>query len=176
MGLLDVFKRKEWRVDKKRNKIHRTALIHPNVTLGSYNLIGPYCVIGYAAEWKGHEQDGKVYIGSNNTFTGHVTIDSGTENVTTVRSNCYLMKGSHIGHDARIGKNATLSPGAKVGGFAFVGFGSNMGMNSTIHQKCTLPSSSILGMNSCVTKTTPTTHGKKYAGVPARIIGENITK
>jgi hypothetical protein len=31
-------------------------------------------------------------------------------------------------------------------------------------------------MNSCITKTTPTEPHKKYAGVPARIIGENIVK
>ena len=44
------------------NNIHPTALIAEGVQIGRGNTIGPYCVIGFPAEWKGREVEGKVVI------------------------------------------------------------------------------------------------------------------
>jgi len=97
------------------NYIHPTALIGPNVIMGDNNYIGPYCVIGYPAEHKkfwGVQGNSTVTIGSNNKFTGHVTIDAGTERNTYIGNDVWMLKHSHVGHDAYIQSGVTLSCGA----------------------------------------------------------------
>jgi len=156
------------------NDIDPTAVIYPGVVMGNGNIIGPYCIIGAPPEWKGKEYYyGKVVIGNNNRFTGLVTIDSGAENTTQVADNCYLMKHSHIGHDVVLSNNVTLSCGVKVGGHTIVGEHTTVGLNAVIHQKLWIPYGCMIGMGSVVTKKLDLMAGCKYAGNPAKYIGEN---
>lgn len=156
------------------NEIHPTALIAEGVRMGTGNYIGPYCVIGFPAEWKGKEdKSGNVHIGNNNRLTGLVTIDSGVESPTMIFNGCYLMKHSHVGHDAGLCDNVTLSCGAKVGGHATVCNGANVGLNAVIHQKQIIKHGCMIGMGAVVTKKLITEPFRKYAGNPARDIGPN---
>lgn len=155
--------------------IHPTAVIGENVTIGKNVYIGPLCVIGYQPEWKGHEhEDAGVVIEDGARLTGLVTVDSGVTSQTVIGKDCYLMKHSHVGHDAILEDQVTLSPGAKVGGHCIIGVMSNLGMNCTIHQRVNIPYDVMVGMGAVVTKKTELRHSTKLAGVPARIIGENI--
>lgn len=155
--------------------IHPTAVIGPNVTIEADVYIGPLCVIGMPPEWKGKEGEDKgVIISYGTRITGLVTIDSGAEDTTFVGENCYLMKHSHIGHDAMLFPNVTISCGVKVGGHAVVGDGSNIGLNACIHQRAAIPYGCMIGMGTIVTKKTEMKPNRKYAGVPARDIGENV--
>jgi len=156
------------------NKIHPSAVIHPDVKIGTGNRIGPYCIIGAHAEWKGHEKEGRVIIGNNNTITGLVTIDSGSEGTfTEIKSNCYLMKSVHLGHDVFLDFNVTVSCGAKIGGHTWIGKDANIGLNAVIHQKQIISMGCIIGMGAVVTKKLVFEPYKKYAGNPAKLIGEN---
>ena len=178
------------------NYIHPTALIGPNVKLGDNNYIGPYCIIGYPAEHKGfwementvpeafrhfpmikevmQPKAGSLIIGDNNVFTGHCTVDAGTEKDTIIFNNCWFLKGAHVGHDAIIHDNVIISCHACVGGHAIIHANCNLGLNSSVHQRIHLPEKCIVGMNSCITKKTPLLPNRKYAGVPARDLGENF--
>lgn len=159
------------------NFIHPTAIIG-DVKMGKGNYIGPFCIIGFPAEHKaywGKEQKG-VEIGNNNVFTGHVTIDSGTENVTAIGNGCWFLKHSHAGHDAVIGDNVTISCGAKIGGHTIIGSYSNIGLNACIHQWVDVPEGCMIGMNAAVTKKLEMQAYRKYAGVPAKDIGSNLRK
>lgn len=161
--------------DSGDNFIHPTALVAPNVKIGTGNYIGPYCMIGYPAEHKafwGKDQKG-VEIGDDNVFTGHVTIDAGTERPTTIGNGIWMLKHSHVGHDAVIGDKATISCGAKVGGHAIIGPGTNIGLNACIHQWVDVPEGCMIGMNAAVTKKLALEPFRKYAGVPAKDIGTN---
>lgn len=154
--------------------IHHTAVIGPNVTIEDDVYIGPLCIIGFPPEYKGKEHlDAGVVIGNGTRITGLVTIDSGTENPTTIGDNCYLMKGVHCGHDSIIGGAVTLSCGAKIGGHAIIAFGCNVGLNAVIHQHQRIAAGCMIGMGSVVTKKLITEPYKTYAGNPARLIGEN---
>jgi UDP-N-acetylglucosamine acyltransferase len=167
--------------------IHHTAIIGPNVTIGENNYIGPFCIIGMPAEhkefWPGRspcsfsglndDKFGKVIIGNNNVFTGHVTIDAGTEWDTVINNNCWFLKHSHIGHDCHIEDGVTVSCGAKIGGQAHIGSGCNIGLNAVIHQKQLIRMGCMIGMGSVVTKKLITEPYKTYAGNPAKLIGEN---
>lgn len=167
------------------NYIHPTALIGPKVELGNDNYIGPFCIIGYPAEHKDFWPEanglitktvGKVIIGNNNHFTGHVTIDAGTEGnaqVTIIKDGCWFLKHSHVGHDAVICDNVTVACGAKVGGHAIIEKGCNLGLNAVIHQRQQIKEGCMIGMGAVVTSKLITEPYHTYAGNPAKLIGEN---
>jgi UDP-N-acetylglucosamine acyltransferase len=137
--------------------------------------IGPLCIIGYPAEWKGKEHLCQgVHIKAGTRITGLVTIDSGVERITTIGKDCYLMKHSHVGHDALIGDGVTVSCGAKIGGHCIIGQGTNIGLNATIHQQVVIPYGCMIGAGCFVGKKTELSPNRKYAGVPAKDIGSNI--
>jgi UDP-N-acetylglucosamine acyltransferase len=175
------------------NYIHPTAVIGPNVEMGDNNYIGPFCLIGYPAEhkdfWPGGviQTDmrdiiinpsaegitGKVIIGNNCKLTGLVTVDAGTTLPTVIRDGVWILKHGHIGHDAMIKDNVVISCGAKIGGHCEIGEGSNIGLNATVHQRVIIPEGCMIGMGTVVTKKTELKPFRKYAGVPAKDIGEN---
>ena len=155
--------------------IHPTALIGNNVQIGDNVYIGAYCIIGASPEWKGKEAEDKgVIIYNGARLTGLVTVDSGAEKPTVIGENCYLMKHSHVGHDAQLGNGVTLSCGAKIGGHSVIGDGTNIGLNAVIHQKLTVPGGCMIGASAFIGKKTELKPNAKYAGVPAKYIGENI--
>lgn len=155
------------------NAISPLAWIHRDVKIGRGNTIGPFCMIGGPAEWKGHEAQGNVDIGDNNTLTGLVTIDSGALGLTVIGSGCYLMKHSHIGHDAFLAGEVTISCGAKIGGHSAIMKDANIGLNAVIHQKQFIAQGCMIGMGAVVTKKLITEPYKTYAGNPAKLIGDN---
>jgi UDP-N-acetylglucosamine acyltransferase len=155
------------------NYIHPTAIIGDNVILGDNNYIGAYCIIGDPAEYKKHwgEKKGKVIIGNNNIITGLVTIDAGTEQVTYIGDYCYIMKHAHIGHDCTINNKVTISCGAKIGGHSVIGENSNIGLNAVLHQFSKISVGCMIGASAFFKgESEPYS---KYAGVPARKLGEN---
>ena len=159
------------------NNIHPTAVIGPNVVLGENVYIGPYCVIGYPAEHKKFwGKWGRVVIGDNVVLTGHVTIDAGTEDSTEIASGVWMLKHSHVGHDAYIGANTVISCGAKIGGHCYISENCNIGLNAVIHQRQHISHGCMIGMGAVVTKKLITVPYRKYAGVPAVDIGVNIKK
>lgn len=175
-----------------KNLIDASAFVHPNVVMGSGNVImegviirdgvvignnnffGAYCIIGDAPEKVGYfNKLFGVEIGNNNRFTKQVTIDSGTQRKTTIGNNNLLLKNSHVGHDALIYTGVILSCNSMVGGWCEVGVNCNIGLGAAIHQRVSVPGGIMLGMNSTITKKTELKEGMKYAGSPAKCIGEN---
>jgi UDP-N-acetylglucosamine acyltransferase len=157
--------------------IHPTAVIGPKVEIEEGVYIGPHCVIGYPAEWKGKEHINQgVLIKKNTRITGLVTIDSGVERTTTIGENCYLMKHSHVGHDVVLHNDVILSCGVKVGGHSEIGNKTNVGLNAVIHQKINVPEGCMIGASSFVGKKSILKPDHKYVGVPVRELGKNITR
>jgi UDP-N-acetylglucosamine acyltransferase len=158
------------------NFIHPTAIIGDNVILGDNNYIGAFCIIGDPAEHKKYwgQEKCKVIIGNNNIVTGLVTIDAGTEVPTIIEDGCFIMKHAHIGHDCRIMNNVTISCGAKIGGHSIIGEGSNIGLNAVLHQFSVIKKGCMIGASAFFKGESEVE--MKYAGVPARKLGSNITK
>ena len=155
------------------NFIHPTAIIGDNVILGDNNYIGAYCIIGDQAEHKKYwlQPKGKVIIGNGNIITGLVTIDAGTQDITTIGDNCFIMKHAHIGHDCQIKDNVTISCGAKIGGHSIIKEYSNIGLNAVLHQFTIIEQGCMIGASAFIKGETK--EFSKYAGVPARKIGTN---
>lgn len=158
----------------KNNTIMEGAIIRAGVVMGDNNYVGPYCIIGDDGEKVGFwGRIGKVVIGDNNRFTKQVTIDCGTEGVTKIFNDCIFLKNAHVGHDALIGNGVILSCNAVIGGHTAVGSRTNFGLGAVAHQRLVIPAKCMIGMNSTITKKTVMAEGRKYAGSPARDIGEN---
>ena len=155
------------------NFIHPTAILGHNVIIGDNNYIGAYCIIGDPAEHKKYwgDRPHKVIIGNNNIITGLVTIDAGIENPTYIGDNCFIMKHAHIGHDCQIHDKVTISCGAKIGGHSRIKSNSNIGLNAVLHQFSVIQEGCMIGASAFFKgESEPYS---KYAGVPARKLGEN---
>jgi len=133
--------------------------------------------IGEKAEHKDHwdKEVGCVYIGNNVVITGHVTIDAGTHFTTAIQDECFIMKGVHVGHDAKVGFDVTISPHAILGGSVRVGSEANIGMGAIIHQWCKVGFGAMVGMGAIVTKKSKIHPYGKFVGNPARYLGRNRT-
>jgi UDP-N-acetylglucosamine acyltransferase len=154
--------------------IHQTAVINSNVIIEDDVYIGPLCIIGFNPEWKGRELDNKgVIIKKGTKITGLVTIDGGANQPTVIGENCYLMKHSHVGHDAELKNRVTLSCGAKIGGHSIIGENTNIGLNAVVHQKVEVPEGCMIGASAFVGKKSILKPYHKYAGVPVKELGEN---
>ena len=70
-----MIEEKEYSAIHPSNKIHPTAIIAKNVTLGVGNVIGAYTVIGSNGEIRGAKDfQGTIVIGDYNVIREHVTI------------------------------------------------------------------------------------------------------
>lgn len=169
------YEQSEWIIDERGNQIHRTVVFGSNVTYGSNNYFGPYCIIGMPGEIAvGFPKDGAVAIGDNNVFAGAVTVDASRKDVLTIiTDNCFLMKQTHVGHDVTMFENCRLAPHATIGGEVVLRANCNVGMNAVIHQQVEISEGCMIGMGAVVTKKTKLKPWRKYAGVPAKDIGSN---
>lgn len=155
--------------------IHPSAVIYDNVTIEEDVYIGALCIIGAPPEWKGKEnlENKGVLIKKGTRITGLVTVDAGVNEQTVIGENCYLMKHSHVGHDAVLENNVVLSCGAKIGGHSIIGEGTNIGLNAVIHQKLSIPEGCMIGASAFVGKKSVLKPKHKYVGVPVKEIGKN---
>lgn len=154
------------------NTIGAYTIIHDNVYIGDNNFIDSHVSIGSNGEIRDcREFNGFIGIGDNNTIKEFVTIQIGENGITEIGNNCMLMSKSHLGHDAKLKDNITISTGAKVGGWCEIKSFTNIGLNAVIHQRITIGEFVMIGMGSTVTKhILPFT---KCAGNPCRILGIN---
>ena len=156
--------------------IQENCVIRENVTIGSHTLIRPGCVIGTAAEKYGHFNSHigmGVVIGEGCVISDNVKIHAGTERPTSIGARVHILAGAHIGHDAVISDDATISVMVIIGGHAYVMRGANVGMNSTILQRQVVGSFCMIGSNSAIDKKIRLWPGNTFAGVPAKLIKAN---
>ena len=157
------------------NNIHPTAIVYPNVKLGTGITIGAYAVIGGPPEHKEFwsKPYHSVVVGDGCYISNHVTVDSGTTADTFIGNRCILLAKCHVGHDAILEDDVTISVGAVVGGHTTIGQYSNIGINAALHQLTHVPKGVMVGMGCIVTKKTFLDSFSIYAGVPAKFIGIN---
>ncbi|GAA1650459.1 UDP-N-acetylglucosamine acyltransferase [Catellatospora bangladeshensis] len=183
------------------NRIHPTAIIGPEVELGTGNVIGPYSVllgplrvgdgnwigphvsIGAPAEIRGGahpaawDEPGEgpgITIGDRNTFRDFVCVhqpSAGSPAGTVVGSDCYIMNKVYIPHDAQLGDAVTIASSVAMGGHVKLGDGVNLGLNSTVHQRRIVGPGAMVGMGSVITRDVPP-YAKSF-GNPARVRGVN---
>jgi UDP-N-acetylglucosamine acyltransferase len=159
-------------------RIGALSVIHSGVEIGENVIIGEHCNIGASGEHKAfYPNEGHgVKIGDHTIITGHVTIDSGTQQVTEIGQKCFIMKHAHVGHDAILEEVVTLSCGAKIGGHTVIMKHVNIGLNAVIHQKTVIGSYVMIGMGGVVPRKLCVYPFGKWVGNPAKHIGDNETQ
>ena len=160
----------EW-INIDGNHVHRTAIVHPNVKMGTGNWIGAYSVIGGNGEMRDVDQrefKGFVDIGQNNTISELVTIQRPYEegDITSVGSDCIIMAHVHIGHNAMISNEVELCSGVIVGGYATVRSKAKIKIGAAIRNRISIGNSAVVGMMACVIKDVK--HHTTVYGNPAK--------
>ena len=117
--------------------------IEGNTTIGAGNVIFPNVTLGMQPQdWRSDPNDPtELVIGDNNVFRENVTVHRGTRaggGVTRIGSNCMLMVGAHVGHDATLEDRVTLINLAIVAGHCRVETGAWMSGYCGLHQFTTV--------------------------------------
>lgn len=114
------------------------AVLERDVTLGEDNVVGYGCVIGAAPQDFAHTSAVRsdVRIGNGNRFREHVTIHRGTKDGTStvVGNGCFLMVGSHLAHNVRLGDGVIVTNNCLLAGYVEIGDHTVLGGGSVFHQ------------------------------------------
>jgi UDP-N-acetylglucosamine acyltransferase len=118
--------------------IQAHAILESRVTLGTGNVVGYGAVIGAAPQDFAHtpEVSSEVRIGDNNRIREYVTIHRGTKegSATTIGNGCFLMVGTHLGHNVTLADNVIITNNCLLAGYVDVGEAAVLGGGSVFHQ------------------------------------------
>ncbi len=117
-------------------------IAHVNVTgvttLGEGTVVYPFASLGTPPQ-SVHYRGGptRLVIGACCELREGVTMNTGTEaggGVTSLGDRCFLMVGSHVGHDCAVGDDVTLANNVVLGGHVIVGDHTFFGGHVAVHQ------------------------------------------
>lgn len=173
--------------------IHPTAIVGPNVQLGSNVKIGPFSVvvgnviigngtrlhahvtIGFPGQVTGLKESlGIVQIGQNCEIREFVTIHAARtkEGITKIGNNCYLMNFAHVSHDAILEDNVTLINNVSLGGHTYIEKNAIVMASSATHQFSRIGTLTALAPFSGTRQDLPPFC--LFNGQPARFYGLNL--
>lgn len=134
------------------------AVVYRGVTLGPGTVVHAGAVLGDAPQdlaFKGG--DTRVRIGARCVIREHVTIHRGTKDgtETVVGDDCFLMAGSHLAHNVKLGNRVIVANGALLAGYVEVGEGAFISGNVVIHQFTRIGRLAMLSGNCAIGKDVP---------------------
>ena len=140
----------------ENSEIGALCYIRGPVDIGKNTQIGPHCIIGTDAEHKSRGSLGRIVIGSNTIIRELTVITRGTGDYETqVGDDCYIMDHCHIAHDCVIENGVTMSHNCTLGGHSMIHTRANVGIGSTLHQYSIIGAYAMVGMGSVITKDVP---------------------
>lgn len=114
------------------------TVLEGRVTLGARNFVGHGAIIGTTPQDFAYRDSvvSEVRVGDGNTLREYVTIHRGTKegSATIVGNNCYLMVGSHLGHNVKLGDNVVIANNCLLAGYVEIGSGAVLGGGTVFHQ------------------------------------------
>jgi UDP-N-acetylglucosamine acyltransferase len=129
--------------------VYAYAVISRHVELGEGVVVHPFAVVG------GDPQDLRfdtatrsgVRIGPRTVIREHVTIHRATraDSWTEVGADCFLMVGSHVAHDCRLGDRVIMANAVLLAGHVQVGDGAFVGGGAVVHQFCRIGEGAMVG-------------------------------
>ena len=115
---------------------------HVNVvghtTIGPRTVVYPFASLGtppQSVKYRGGPT--RLAIGSDCDIRENVTISIGTEDdrgITEVGDRCFLMAGSHVAHDCKVGDHVVMANNVLLGGHSSVGDNSFLGGSAAVRQ------------------------------------------
>ena len=124
--------------------------------IGARTVIYPFASLGappQSVKYRGGAT--RLVVGSDCDIRECVTISTGTEDgggVTVVGDHCFLMTGSHVGHDCHVGSHVTFANNAVLGGHVTIGDHSFLGGQAAVHQFVRVGEGAMLGGLSGITR------------------------
>jgi UDP-N-acetylglucosamine acyltransferase len=128
-------------------KIKKGTSLLGHVSVDGHTEIGESCTIHPFASLGGPPQDISYRneetlctIGDNNVIREYVTISRGTKSsgATVVGSNNFIMAGSHIAHDCKLGNNIIMANTATLAGHVHVADRAILSGLCAVHQFCSI--------------------------------------
>ena len=121
-----------------RTLIQSHVVLEGAVRIGSQNTIGHAAIIGGAPQDLGFKSatQSRVEIGDGNVIREHCTIHRGTAegSATVIGDRNFLMAGTHLGHNCRIGNDVIIANNCLLAGYVQVGDGAFLGGGAIFHQ------------------------------------------
>src|SRR5581483_4375412 len=96
-----------------------------HTTIGARSVIYPFASLGtppQSTKYRGGET--RLVVGADCDIREGVTMNIGTEDdrgITEVGDRCFLMVGSHVGHDCKVGADVTFANNVVLGGHVAIG-------------------------------------------------------
>ncbi len=122
---------------KRRTRVMAHVYITGWTEVGEGNEIHPGAVLGDAPQdlaYRGEES--YLRIGDRNIFREHVQLHRGTApaSSTVIGNDNFLMAGSHVAHNCKLGDHVVLANGALLGGYVEVGDRAFISGHCVVHQ------------------------------------------
>ena len=109
-----------------------------HTSIGPGTAIYPFASLGtppQSVHYKGEPT--RLIVGARCQIRESVTINIGTQGgggATTVGDDCFLMVGSHVGHDCQVGRSVIIANNTMLGGHCQVGDHVFIGGHCAVHQ------------------------------------------
>lgn len=146
------------------------AVIHSHTRIGARNRIHAHAVLGDMPQHLAFKPENKTFlvIGDDNIIREAVTVHRAYHagEITRIGSNCFLMAGSHVGHDSVIGNHVIITNGVLVGGHVTIGERVVLGGNVGVHQFVRIGPYVMVGAHTMIRK--DVLPYSMLAGEPAR--------
>jgi UDP-N-acetylglucosamine acyltransferase len=115
------------------------ACLSGPLVMGRDNFVGHGAVLGKDPQSRAYRGESTLLkIGDANTFREHVTVHRGTIDgggVTSIGDRNFLMIGSHLGHDTKVGNGCTLVNCALVAGHVQLQDGCILSGHAAVQQR-----------------------------------------
>jgi UDP-N-acetylglucosamine acyltransferase len=118
-------------------------------SIGPRTQIFPFASLGtppQSVRYRGG--DTQLLVGADCNIREGATLNIGTEDgggVTEVGDRCFMMAGSHVGHDCKVGNDVTFANNAVLGGHVTVGDFCFFGGNAAVHQFVRVGEGAMIG-------------------------------
>jgi UDP-N-acetylglucosamine acyltransferase len=109
-----------------------------HTTIGTGTVVYPFASLGtppQSVKYRGGPT--RLIIGQKCEIREAVTVNIGTEDdrgVTEIGDRCFLMAGSHVAHDCKVGNDVTFANNAVLGGHVSVGDRTFLGGQAAVRQ------------------------------------------
>jgi UDP-N-acetylglucosamine acyltransferase len=109
-----------------------------HTTIGARTVVYPFASLGtppQSVKYRGGPT--RLAIGADCDIRENVTVNRGTEDdhgITEIGNRCFLMAGSHVAHDCKVGSDVIFANNAVLGGHVSVGDHSFLGGQAAVRQ------------------------------------------
>jgi UDP-N-acetylglucosamine acyltransferase len=109
-----------------------------HTSIGARTVIAPFASLGtppQSVKYRGGPT--RLVIGADCDIRENVTANTGTEDdrgITEIGDHCFLMAGSHVAHDCKVGSHVVFANNAVLGGHVSVGDYAFLGGQAAVRQ------------------------------------------